>query len=148
MHQNEPISGHIISGRSILCDGSLHLCIPNSLSCIKIFSAAVHKICSGVHFAAKDFAFTKNHCAVCFYQRFLQLPTIGGCPLQFCPFCPRVLPSTLLAAQYRSQSVILNTHRDTPANYRRLCLLDRDSKTQLQALRLEGRVGEACSRKL
>ena len=51
----------------------------------------MHKICSGVHFAAKDFAFTKNHCAVCFYQRFLQLPTIGGCPLQFCPFCPPCL---------------------------------------------------------
>ena len=61
-----------------------------------------------------------------------------GVRFNFALFAPRILPSTLLAAQYRSQSVILNTHRDTPANYRRLCLLYRDSKTQLQALRLEG----------
>ena len=71
-----------------------------------------------------------------------------GVRFNFALFAPRILPSTLLAAQYRSQSVILNTHRDTPANYRRLCLLDRDSKTQLQAFRLEGGVGEARSRKL
>ena len=64
-----------------------------------------------------------------------------GVRFNFALFAARVLPSTLLAAQYRSQSVILNTHRDTPANYRRLCLLDRDSKTQLQALRLEGESG-------
>ena len=68
-----------------------------------------------------------------------------GVRFNFALFAPRVLPSTLLAAQYRSQSVILNTHRDTPANYRRLCLLDRDSKTQLQALRLEGKSGGGCA---
>ena len=102
----------------------------------------MHKICAGVHFAPKDLACTKNLCAVCFYQRFLQSssrrPSVGV-RFNFALFAPHS-PACCQTAQYRLQSVILNTHRDTPPNYRRrlcVCVLYPDFSAQLQALRLE-----------
>ena len=59
-----------------------------------------------------------------------------GVRFNFALFAPRVLPSTLLAAQYRSQSVILNTHRDKPAQlWKTLCAPS--EKQQLQDLKGE-----------
>ena len=134
MHQNEPISGHIISGRSILCDGSLHLCIPNSLSCIKTPLRLCTRFVAESILQPRTSPSPKTTAPSASIKGFCSCQPSVGVRFNFALFAPRVLPSTLLAAQYRSQSVILNTHRDTPANYRRLCLLDRDSKTQLQAL--------------
>ena len=70
---------------------------------------------------------------------FCTTSTIGGCLLQFCPFCPQ---SVVPAAQYRCQSVILNTHRDKPAQlWNTLCAPS--EKQQLQDLRGWRRGGRA-----
>ena len=88
----------------------------------------------------KDFAFTKKsrRCLLLSQVFAPRQPSVGVC-FNFALFAPRV---SCQAAQYRCQSVILNTHRDKPAQlWKTLCAPS--EKQQLQDLRGWRRGGRA-----
>ena len=120
----------------------VHGCIQSALMHKKQIHLCTRLVPMSICF--KDFAFTKKprRCLLLSQVFAPRQPSVGVC-FNFALFAPRV---SCQAAQYRCQSVILNTHRDKPAQlWKTLCAPS--EKQQLQDLRGKEERGP-CSRKL
>ena len=108
----------------------VHGCIQTALMHKKHIHLCTRLLLMSICF--KDFAFTKKlrRCLLLSQVFAPRQPPVGVC-FNFALFAPRV---SCQAAQYRCQSVILNTHRDKPAQlWKTLCTPS--EKQQLQDLR-------------